>query len=108
MGKKPLHIRLDKIDGFIEIYGVIRYLVLLGFKEVYDKIKCLISEKSGITDNTDRNFARIRIDSYNSLPIGKILTFHFVIKHIKLVFIEEKLNYHKINYYYNIFLGKGS
>ena len=35
--------------------------------EVYDKIKCLISEKSGITDNTDRdcNFARIRIDSYN-------------------------------------------
>ena len=45
MGKKPLHIRLDKIDGFIEIYGVIRYLVLLGFKEVYDKIKCLISEK---------------------------------------------------------------
>ena len=64
--------------------------------------------KSGITDNTDHNFARIRIDSYNSLPIGKILTFHFVIKLIKSVFIEEKLNYHKINYYYNIFLGKGS
>ena len=105
MGKKPLHIRLDKIDGFIEIYGVIRYLVLLRYKEVYDKIECLISQKSGITDNTDRN-CLIRIDSYNPLPIGKILTFHFVIKLIKSVFIEEKLNYH--NYYYNIFLGKGS
>ena len=28
MGKKPLHIRFDKIDGFIKIYDGIRYLVL--------------------------------------------------------------------------------
>ena len=57
MGKKPLRIWFDKIDGFINIYGGIRYLVLLDYNEIYDKIKCLLSEKSGITDNIDRNFA---------------------------------------------------
>ena len=73
MGKKPLRIRFYKINEFIRIYGRIRHLVLLECNEVYDKIKCLISQKSGITDNTDRdcNFARIRIDSYNIYPQKK-------------------------------------
>ena len=31
MGKKPLRIRLDKIDGFIKIDDEIRYLVLLRY-----------------------------------------------------------------------------
>ena len=35
----------------------------------YDKMKYLIIEKSGITDNINHNFARIRIDSSDSLPI---------------------------------------
>ena len=30
MGTKPLHIRFEKIDGFIKIYDGIRYLVLFG------------------------------------------------------------------------------
>ena len=45
------------------------------YNEIYDKIEYLISEKSGITNNVDCNFGRIRIDPYNSLPIEKILTF---------------------------------
>ena len=44
-----------------------------------------ISEKSGITDSIDHTVARIRIDSYNSLPTEKILTFHDVIVLIKSV-----------------------
>ena len=28
LGSKPLHIKFDKIDGFIKIYDGIRYLVL--------------------------------------------------------------------------------
>ena len=43
---------------------------------------CLIkfvSQKSGITDSTDNNFGEVKIDSYNSLPIEKIVTFHNVI-----------------------------
>ena len=36
-------------------------------------------KKIGVTFSINHNFARIRIDSYNSLPIEKILTFHNVI-----------------------------
>ena len=35
-------------------------------------------KKSGITDSINHNFAIFRIDSYNSLPTEKILTFHNV------------------------------
>ena len=31
MGAKPLHIRIDKIDGFIKIHNEIRYLVLFDY-----------------------------------------------------------------------------
>ena len=51
----------------------------------------------------NHNFARIRIDSYSSLPIEKILTFHNVIILIKPI-INENKNHH----YYTIFLEKGS
>ena len=42
-------------------------------------------KNSGITDGINHNFGRIRIDSYNSLPIEKILTSHNVIILIKSV-----------------------
>ena len=60
----------------------IQYLVLSYYSfcnKICDKIKYLISKKSGITDSINHNFARIRIDSYDSLAIEKILTFHSVI-----------------------------
>ena len=59
------------MDGFINIYDEIRYLVLFAserYNTIYNRIKYLISEKSGITDSINHNFARIRI---NSLPIKK-------------------------------------
>ena len=58
----------------LKFYHGIRYLALLEYNEVYDKIKYLINEKSGITDNINRTFERIRTDSYNHFPIEKILT----------------------------------
>ena len=72
------------------------------FTKIFDKIKYLISKKSDITDSINHNFGKIRIDSYNSLPIKKILTFHNVIILIKLV-----VNKNKNKYYCNIFLEKG-
>ena len=105
-GTKPLRIRFDKIDGFIKIYDNSRYSVLFDYSycdEIYDKIKYLISEKSAITHSINHNFARIRIDLYNSLPIEKILTFHNVI-----ILIKSIVNKNKNEYYYNIFLQKGS
>ena len=106
MGAKPLHIRFDKVDGIIEIYDGTRYLELLGlriYNAVYDRIKYLISQKSDAKYIINHNFARIRIDSYNPLPIEKTLTFHDVVMLIKPV-----INKNKNNYYYNIFLEKSS
>ena len=63
---KPLHIGFDKIDGLVKIHNKIRYLVLFDYNycdKICDKIKYLIREKGGITDNINHNFGRIRIDS---------------------------------------------
>ena len=100
-----MRIRFDKIDGFIKIYYGITYLVLFDcgwFDKICESIKYHISDKVCITDSINHNFGRTRIDSYNSLPIEIILTFHNVIILIKSVVSKDK------NYYYNVFLEKGS
>ena len=48
IGAKPLRIRIDKVDGFIRIYDVTRYLVLFGLEKydaIYNRIRYLISQK---------------------------------------------------------------
>ena len=89
---KQFCIRFDKIGRFIKIHNKIKFLVLLDewCDKICDKIKCLISDKSGITDSTNHNFAIIRIDSYNFVPIEKLLTFHNVVTFIKPV-VDKKL-----------------
>ena len=100
-----MRISFDKIDRFIKTYDEIRYLVLFSYlyDEIRNRIKYLISVKSGVTDSINYNFPKIRIDSYKSFPIEKILTFHNVIIPIKSV-----VNENKNKYCYNIFLLKGS
>ena len=99
----PLRIRFDKIDGFIKIYDGIRLILDRSwFHKICDSINYLVSEKSDITDSIYHNFARIRIDSYNSLPTKKPLTFHNV-----TITIKPVVNKNKIDYYYHIFLEKG-
>ena len=66
-----------------------------------DKIKYLRSKKSGIKDSINQNFERIRIDSYNSLPIDKILAVQNV-----TILIISVVNKNKNKNYYNIFLEK--
>ena len=103
---KPLRVRFDKIDEFVRVNGgEFWYLVLFNhglFDKIYGNVKYLISEKSGITDSINHDFGKIRIDSCNSLPTEKILTFHNVIILIKLV-----ANQNKNEYCYNIFSEKG-
>ena len=77
IGSKPLSIMFDEIDGLIKIYDGIRYLELFGhlwYDEIYDRIRYRINKKSGITDSIN-NFARIKIDSQNFLPIKKKIDF---------------------------------
>ena len=57
----PLRIRLDKIDGFIRVYDGTRYLVLFvsgKYDYIYNKIRYLISVKSGITDIISHDYAK--------------------------------------------------
>ena len=52
ISSKPLRIRFDKTDGFNRVYGRTGYLVLLGIEKydfIYDRVKCLINLKNGIT-----------------------------------------------------------
>ena len=96
-----------KTDGFIKVLGgKINHLVLSDyelFDKICEKIKFTISKKCGITTITNHNFGKIRIDSYNSLPAEKILAFHDVI-----ILSTSVVNKNKNNYFYNIFLEKGS
>ena len=81
---------------------IIRYLVLFGperYDSIYDWIKYIVSEKSGITYIISHNFVKLEVDSYYSLPLEKTMTFHDVIIFIKLLFNKDKNNY-----YYNVFL----
>ena len=62
-----------KIDGFIRVRGdEFKHLVL--FDKICDKIKYLVSEKSGITDSINLNFGEIRIDA-DVLPIERNIDF---------------------------------
>ena len=78
-GPKSLRIRFDKIDGFIiSLDGEIKHLILFDyrlFNQIFNKIKYLITRKRGITNSITYNFGKIRIDSYNSLPIKKYWLF---------------------------------
>ena len=103
---KPLRINFDKINGFIRIYYENRYLALFGlgkYDAIYDRIKYLTSQKSCITYAFSHHYTKIKVDSYDSLPIEKTLTLHNFIMHIKSV-----LNKDQNHYYYNIFLEKCS
>ena len=98
---KLLHVRFDKVEAFVRAYGGTRYLVLFG-SEKYNKVRHLIELKSGIIYGFSHNYARIKIDWYDSLPLEVTLTFHNVIIHIKLVLSKDE-----IHYYYEKFLEKG-
>ena len=59
--------------------------------------------KSGIRYIFSHNYATIKVESHNTLPLEKIMTLWNVIMLVKSVW-----NTDKNNYYYNIFLEKDS
>ena len=97
---------MDEVVRFIRVYDGTRYLVLLGpekYDPIYNRIIYLICQKSGITYAFSHNYARIKMDSSDSLPSEKTLTLHNVLILIKSVFDKNQNHY-----YYNIFLKKSS
>ena len=89
---KLLCIRFDKIDGFIRIYDRTRYLTLFGSGKYvfYNRIRYLVSQKSGIT-YIFSHFTKMSIDYYDSLTIEKRLTLCNIIIHIKAVLNKDKI-----------------
>ena len=76
IGAKPMHIRFGKVDGLRVYYGT-TYLVLFGpekYDTIFNWIRYLISQKSCIKYVHFHNYARIKIDSNDSLHPEKTLT----------------------------------
>ena len=98
-------VRFDKIDEIIRIYDGTRNLTLSGTKKyaIYNRIRYLISLKISITYIFSHYFAKIKVDSYDSLPIEKTLTLHNVI-----ILSKSVLNKDKSHCYYKVFLEKCS
>ena len=84
-----------EIQFYLIVVGLIKFVIELNILQV-KKVVLLM-------DIINHNFRRIRIDSYNFLPIEKILTLHNVI-----ILIKSVVNNDKNNCCYNIFLGKSS
>ena len=79
IGAKPLRIRFIKIFGFVIVYDVARYLILLRgerYDFMYNMIRYLIGVKSSITYVVSHNYAKIQVDSFDSLPLGKTLPYN--------------------------------
>ena len=83
MDAKALPIRLDKVNGLIKIYNEIIYLELSNsydidyriYNAIFDRINYLISDNVDDKHSINHNFARIRIDLYNSVPREKKFDF---------------------------------
>ena len=73
---KLLRTRFDKIDGFIRVYDGTRYFVFFGgekYDSISKRIRYLIRVKNGITYIISHNYAKIKVDSKDSLPKGKTM-----------------------------------
>ena len=65
-----MRIRFDKTDGFTRNYDGTSYLVLFGSKKfgfIYNRIRCVISVRSGITYIIFHDYAKIKVDLYDFL-----------------------------------------
>ena len=71
------------------------------YDAIYNKIRYFIGQKIDITYVISHNYARVKTDSYDSLPLEKTLTLRNVIIFIRSVFDKDQNRY-----YYNIFSGK--
>ena len=61
----------------------------------------LMGSKSNTTYVFSHNYAKIEVDSYDSLPLEKKLTFH-----VAIIYINSVSNKEQNHYCYNIFLEK--
>ena len=74
---QSLQIKFNKIDTSIRFCDGTSYLALFGsqkYDSIYNRIRYLISVKSGITYIISHNYATVQVDSYNFFPLEKTMT----------------------------------
>ena len=99
-----MHITFDQIDGFVRVYDGTKCIVLIlaeKYDFIYNRTRYLKGVRSGTTYIISHNHAKTKVDSYDSLPQEKTLTFHNVFINIKSVWNKDQNHY-----YCNIFLEK--
>ena len=74
--------QMDLLKPVMDL-NVSHYFIMVGLIKFVIGINNLQVKKSGITDSIHHNFGKLRIDSFDSLPIEKPLSFHNVIMLIK-------------------------
>ena len=92
IGAKPFRIWLDKVDGFVRVYNGTRCLVLFSDEKyvfISNRITYLIGVKSSLPYVFFYNDVKMKVHSYDSLPLKKTLTFHNVTSFIKSVFNKD-------------------
>ena len=75
-------------------------MALKKYDAFYNKIRHVLSVKSGITHVISHNYAKIKIDLYDSLPPEKTSTLHV------LILIKAVFNKDRNSYYFNTFLER--
>ena len=92
--------RINHASGYIEEKNGNKYLifdsvdenkeVLKKYADVWDGIKNKIKAINGGKENDyGKDYMKIRFDSYNDLPLNKLLKFHVMTIIIKSVFQED-------------------
>ena len=74
------------------VFGGTSYLLLFGSENydfIYNKIRYLVGVKRSITYVISHNYAKIKVDSYDSLPLEKTMTFHNVIILVKSLLLQK-------------------
>ena len=90
------------ILDLIKKYGFVRFNIC-SYNSILNRRKYLVSLKCCLTYVISDNYAKLKLDSHDSLPLEKTTTFNNVIIFIKSVWHKEKNNY-----CYNIFFEKAS
>ena len=96
----PLYLLVNHASGYIEEKNGNKYLifdsvdenkeVLKKYADVWDGIKNKIKAINGGKENDyGKDYMKIRFDSYNDLPLNKLLKFHVMTIIIKSVFQED-------------------
>ena len=93
---KPLCIMFNKVERLFRVYDGTRSLVLFvpeKYNAIFNRIRYLRGVKSGIIYVFSHCYARIKVDSYDSLALEETLTLHNAIILIKNIHILEKGSY---------------